>query len=67
MIKLFQRLFGKKGAKESNRFYQFVNDASSGEKVKILKQVIRKADEDQKDLVKRYEQRYGVTHKGVAN
>lgn len=64
MINRIRRFLGMRTAEGSNDFYQFVNDASSSEKVKILRQVIRKADEDQQNLVKRYEQRYG---KGVAN
>lgn len=66
MINFFRRLFGRGAKTETNEFYRFVTDASSGEKKKILKQVIRQADEDQLNLVKRYEQRFGTAHKSTA-
>lgn len=38
-----------------NDFSEFFHDASAGEKKRLFKEVIRKANEDQKALIDKYE------------
>jgi hypothetical protein len=51
-----EQLFAPKQKKKD--FSSFFNDASPEEKRKVLEGVIRKANKDQRDLVKQYEQAY---------
>lgn len=56
MIKLLKRILGSKDAKKpTTDFSDFFHNASSSEKKKMLKSVIREANKDQRDLVKRYQ------------
>lgn len=55
MINKIQVFLGfKKPNKPENDFSDFFYSASSAEKKKLLKAVIRKANQDQRDLVKKY-------------
>ena len=49
---ILNRFFKEKYKK--NDFSSFFNDASSREKKKLFKEVVRKANEDQKTLVEEY-------------
>ena len=67
MITMLLRLFGRRDKRRKpNDFHRFVTEAASGEHVKALRQIVRKADEDQLDLVKRYEQRFAKEHNSAA-
>ncbi|MEK7570481.1 MAG: hypothetical protein AAB515_03540 [Patescibacteria group bacterium] len=50
----FRKLLGK--SKPENDFSDFFRNASSAEKKKLFKRVIRKASEDQRALIKKYDQ-----------
>lgn len=55
MIKKLQNILRTKKLDNSpTDFSNFFHNASSSEKKKVLKSVIRKANEDQKNLVQRY-------------
>ncbi|MFA5990851.1 MAG: hypothetical protein WC794_01225 [Candidatus Doudnabacteria bacterium] len=54
MMKKLKALFAPK--QEKKDFSSFFNHASPEEKRKVLEGVIRKANQDQRDLVKQYEQ-----------
>ena len=47
--------------KQKSDFSDFFINAKSGEKKKLLKEVIRKANEDQKNLVSRYDRMFSGT------
>ena len=53
MIKKLKRLFAPKQQKKD--FSSFFNNASPEEKRKLMEEVIRKANQDQRDLVEQYE------------
>ncbi|OGM93436.1 hypothetical protein A2333_01975 [Candidatus Wolfebacteria bacterium RIFOXYB2_FULL_49_7] len=56
MIKKIKQIIRKNSAPETD-FSRFFYTASSGEKKKVMKQVIREANKDQKDMIKRYERK----------
>ena len=41
-------------------FSAFFTDAASTEKKRIIKRAIKKANDDQKDLVSRYDRKYAI-------
>ncbi len=55
MIKFIKNIFRKK-EEESDDFADLLLRASSKEKKKVFKRVIRKANQDQKKYIERYEQ-----------
>lgn len=56
MITFIKNLFMRRDSKgkESNDFSDFFVHAKSKEKAKVIRQVLREANEEQKELVKRY-------------
>lgn len=54
MMKMIKNLFTPKQQKQD--FSSLFNDASPEERRKVLEEVARKANQDQRDLVKQYEQ-----------
>ena len=55
MIKLLKRILGSKDAKKpTTDFSYFFHNASSGEKKKMLKSIVKEANKDQRDLVEKY-------------
>lgn len=56
MIGKIKYIFGiKEEKKPGTDFSAFFHSASAAEKRKLLEQVVREANKDQRDLVKRYE------------
>lgn len=56
MIRKIKTLLGFKRAKTpTTDFSAFFHNASSAEKKKLLESVVREANKDQRDLVKRYD------------
>lgn len=56
MIKKIKTFFGFKRKKEpTTDFSLFFHSASSTEKKKLLEAVVKEANKDQRDLVKRYD------------
>lgn len=56
MIQKIKTLLGIKRKKEpTTDFSAFFHSASSAEKKKLLKSVVREANKDQRNLVKRYD------------
>ena len=56
MIRKIKTFLGFKRAKEpTTDFSAFFHNASSAEKKKLLESVVREANKDQRDLVKRYD------------
>jgi len=59
MIKdIFYKIFNSAAAKQESDFSSFFLNASSGEKKKLLKEVVREANSDQKKLVDNYRKIY---------
>ena len=54
MISLIKGFFGISEVKPTTEFSLFFNSASSEEKKKLFKEVLRKANEDQRELVRKY-------------
>jgi hypothetical protein len=54
-IKQFFR-FSQAKAQPTTEFSAFFTNASSGEKKKFFKEIVRKANQDQRDLMKKYEE-----------
>ena len=55
MIKTIKKFMGlSKDKKPTTDFSVFFHDASSAEKKKVLEQVVREANKDQRDLVEKY-------------
>lgn len=54
MVKLLKKLFTSKPEKKD--FSSFFRNASQEEKTKMMEDVARKANQDQRDLVEQYEQ-----------
>ena len=59
MIRAFKKLFHKQ--EEKTGFSDFFRDASSDDKKKLLEKVVREANQDQKDLVAKYNKIYSKT------
>lgn len=59
MITFIKNLFLRKNLTEQNHndFSDFVINAKSKDKAKIIRQVLREANEEQRDLVERYNKR----------
>ncbi len=55
MKKFLKSLFAEKN-KPKTEFSTFFTEASSREKKQVLTEVVRKANQDQKDLIERYHQ-----------
>ncbi|MBI5742504.1 MAG: hypothetical protein HZA25_01540 [Candidatus Niyogibacteria bacterium] len=56
MIGKIKHILGIRGARTpSTDFSAFFHNASAAEKKKMLEQVVREANKDQRDLVKKYE------------
>lgn len=56
MMYKIKTFLGFKGKKEpTTDFSEFFHNASSAEKKKFLESVVREANKDQRDLVKRYD------------
>ena len=56
MIRKIKEFFGCEDAKKPiTDFSAFFHNASSAEKKKLLTEVVREANQDQKDLLERYE------------
>lgn len=56
-MKLFKKIFGKQAAEETPRssdFSEFFNHAPVKEKKKLLEEVAREANADQKNYVEKY-------------
>jgi hypothetical protein len=58
MIQAIKRFFKnpKEKAVPTTEFSAFFTNASSGEKKKFFKEVVRKANQDQRDLMKKYQE-----------
>lgn len=54
-MKKFLELFGVKSTKQKDDFADFFLHASSREQKKVLKRVVRKANDDQKKYLDAYE------------
>jgi hypothetical protein len=54
MLKIKTFLGFKQGKEPTTDFSAFFHNASSAEKKKLLKSVVREANKDQRDLVQRY-------------
>jgi hypothetical protein len=54
MMKALKRLIGKPERKNKD-FSSFFNDASPAEKRKVLEDVVRKANQDQRAMLEQYE------------
>ena len=56
MTTFIKNLFMRKESKEqeNNDFSDFFLNAKSGEKAKVIRQVLREANEEQRELVKKY-------------
>ena len=59
MISYITKILGLKKAKKSH-FLVFFTDLSSAKKKKVLKEVVKKANDDQKAIVEKYNQTMGV-------
>jgi hypothetical protein len=55
MMRMLKRLFGRP-KQEKKDFSSFFNNASPEEKRKVMEGVIRKANQDQRAMLERYEQ-----------
>jgi hypothetical protein len=55
MITKLKRLFGKP-KQEKKDFSSFFNDATPEEKRRVMEGVVRKANQDQRAMLKQYEQ-----------
>ena len=57
MIAFIKHLFVKEHASKAEKsdFSAFFHDASSAEKLKVMKKVIRKANEDQRKVIEKYD------------
>lgn len=61
-MKIFKDFFGFRPQKQAeNDFSAFFHASKSGEKKKVLKQAIRGANKDQKELVEKYEKLFAKT------
>ncbi|MDP3792729.1 MAG: hypothetical protein Q8Q89_03280 [bacterium] len=56
MTKILKKLFSKKNKKAE--FSGFFRDASMDEKKTLLEKVVREANQDQRDLVEKYDKIY---------
>jgi hypothetical protein len=55
MIQKIKKFIGlSKGKKPTTDFSAFFHNATSSEKKKLLEQVVREANKDQRDLVEKY-------------
>ena len=56
LIKGLLATFGAKGHKKSNDFSEFFNKPS-GDKAKVIRQVLREANEEQRKMVMKYREK----------
>lgn len=56
MTKMLKKLLNKKGKKAE--FSDFFRDASVDEKKRLLEKVVRESNQDQRDLVEKYDRIY---------
>jgi hypothetical protein len=58
-MRLIYKIFGYPAEIEkTNGFSDFFTHTGSADKKRIIKQVVKKANKDQKDLVEKYEREY---------
>ena len=60
MKRLINKIFGlaPENTNKIGTFSEFFTKAGSAEKKKIIEQAVKKANSDQKDLIKRYERKF---------
>jgi len=56
MVEKILKFFSRKSTESSNAFSHFFNEASSKERVRVLKETARAANEEQQELVNKYEE-----------
>jgi predicted CopG family antitoxin len=59
MMDVFKKIFHKKDQKSG--FSDFFRDASNDDKKRLLEKVVREANQDQKDLVEKYNKLHSKT------
>ena len=57
MKEIIKKIFTKKDVKPIG-FSEFFTNTKSRDKKKIIKEVVKKSNKDQSDLIKRYDQKY---------
>ena len=61
MTRKMFKFCNKKSVKSSGSFSDFFTESSSKEKKRIIKETVRNANEDQKNLVSRHKKVFGVS------
>jgi hypothetical protein len=62
MMRFIRNLFIHQGSetREKDDFSDFFLNAKSGEKAKVIRQVLREANKEQRELVEKYRQKFSV-------